>query len=420
MIKRREWTDREWEHCLNCFALSRTTQEAVTRHRRRYKRRTEQSIRAKFTTEGLSIVDSLAKSLEGDEIEETLENTKLRSEIALLRKDLSDTKLHAISGQKIMDFIHDLKNAKFKTRPDWLKGAKKKAATLGIPVLFLSDLHFDELVDPEQISDMNMFNHDIAIKRIKYAFEKAVDLLINHMQKPSYEGIVIPLGGDLLSGNIHEELSETNEAPVLQSAIDLTEIMVQGIKGMADVFGKVFVPCVIGNHGRIHKKPRAKNRAKDNYEWLVYHNIAKAFVNDDRVTFYIPESTDALFSIYGLNFLLSHGDQFKGGSGISGMFTPLMLGFSRKQKKQQAVGKPFDIMMIAHWHQYIHTESIIVNGSVKGYDEFASMHNFPYERPKQALFIVHPKLGVTYRVPIICDAYDGVPMAEYKKKAEIL
>jgi hypothetical protein len=207
----------------------------------------------------------------------------------------------------------------------------------------------------------------------------------------------------MLSGNIHEELAETNAQNINRSILDLTNLLIGGIGGLADEFGRVFVPCVVGNHGRHHKKPRYKYRVENNYEWLIYQYLSMHFAKDTRVTFLIPDSADAQWTVYGRTYNLNHGDQFKGGSGISGIFTPLMLGMARKQKRQNAIGQPFDVMINGHWHQYLHMDELIVNGSIKGYDEFAQGHNFKYEPPQQALFISHPEYRETFRMPVLCD-----------------
>jgi hypothetical protein len=120
----------------------------------------------------------------------------------------------------------------------------------------------------------------------------------------------------------------------------------------------------------------------------------------------IPNSPDIQYSVYDVKFLQTHGDQFKGGTGIAGLFSPIMLGMARKQSRQQSVKSPFDLMIIGHWHQYIHTDKLIINGSVKGMDEYAYGLNVPAEDPKQALFIVHPDYGITYRCPVICNGYE--------------
>lgn len=329
------------------------------------------------------------------------------NEISALKAQLKRTYKEVYSAEAMRSFIHDLSEYEIKRRPDWLKPKKvvSNSSNTGIPTLFLSDIHFDETVFPAQVEGMNEYNHNIAVARIKHTFLTTVDLLKNKISNPKYDGIVCALGGDLLSGNIHEELAETNEQPILKSAMDLTDLLVEGISLLADEFGKVFVPCVTGNHGRLSPKKKHKNKVYDNYEWVIYQNIAKYFSNDDRVVVNVSDSSDIHYNIYNVSFLLTHGDQFRGGSGISGIFTPLMLGRSRKQQRAQAVKRNFDVLMLGHFHQYIHTDQLIVNGSIKGYDEFAYDYNFSFERPQQALFVVHPTHGVTFRMPIQCDSY---------------
>ena len=330
---------------------------------------------------------------------------KQKNEISALKSQLKRSYKDVYSAEALKSFIHDLSDQELNVEPDWLTSPSKNTGNRGIPTLFLSDLHFDEVVFPEQVEGMNEYNHDIAVARIKHTFNTTVDLLKRKLVDPQYDGIVCALGGDMLSGNIHEELAETNEQPILRSAMDLTELLIEGIELLANEFGKVFVPCVTGNHGRLSRLKKFKNKVFDNYEWVIYQNIAKYFQNDDRVTVNIPDSSDIHYTLYDTSFLLTHGDQFRGGSGISGVFTPLMLGRSRKQQRAQAVKRNFDIMMLGHFHQYIHTDQLIVNGSVKGYDEFAYGFNFNFERPQQAMFITHPTHGVTFRMPIHCDSY---------------
>ena len=60
-------------------------------------------------------------------------------------------------------------------------------------------------------------------------------------------------------------------------------------------------------------------------------------------------------------------------------------------------------MIVGHWHQYIHTRTLIVNGSLKGYDEYAYTNNFSFEEPQQAMWINHPRHGITFRMPVNCE-----------------
>lgn len=345
-----------------------------------------------------------------------LQVAKLKDEISRLKSYTSELESEAVNAHSLRDLIGAIDCSSLGGDSEWLKGAKNsKSSLLGIPTLFLSDIHFDEIVKAEQIGGCNEYNHEIAVKRIQHTFKTTIELLQYHMVSPKYDGIICALGGDNLSGNIHEELAETNEQSINRSIFDLSDLLITGIGGLADEFGKVFVPCVVGNHGRLHKKPRAKNKVYDNFEWLIYQILVRYFKNDARVSFLIPDGSDALFQIYNQRICLTHGDQFKGGTGIAGIFSPLMLGMARKQRRQAAINQSFDIMMMGHFHQLIMMQTLIVNSSVKGYDEYAYNNNFPYERPQQALFINHPDKGINYRMPVLCDGYENKKEVGTKK-----
>ena len=92
-----------------------------------------------------------------------------------------------------------------------------------------------------------------------------------------YPGIVAALGGDMISGNIHEELQTTNEINTMPTVLDLFGKLAPALKRLADVFGRVFVPCVSGNHGRDTKKIWAKDRNHTSFDWLLYCLLAKHF-----------------------------------------------------------------------------------------------------------------------------------------------
>ncbi len=336
--------------------------------------------------------------------------TPERLHIARLKRSLADSQSYArdlekqvLTGDVMREMIGSLGAPNVEANPEWLRGANRQRSTHGTGVLFISDNHLDEVVNPREIGGCNEYNREIARFRMQNTFRNAISLLKGYMAAPMYDGIVCALGGDLVSGNIHDELVETNAAPMNSTMIFAEEVLTEGIGELADEFGSVHVPCVTGNHGRHHKKPRAKQRAIHNYEWSVYQRLVRNFRNDGRVTFDIPEGPDAMFNVYKRRFCLTHGDQFSGGGGIGGIMVPIMRGLSKKSQRQVAIGDSFDVAMMGHWHQYIHTNALIINGSSKGYDEYASANNFTFEPPQQALWIEHPEVGATFRMPVLCD-----------------
>lgn len=341
--------------------------------------------------------------------DQSLKDTRIKlaeakQDVHILRKQIAELANDAISSKKLREMIGILKERDFDQKKNWMT-VNRPSKSKGTPLLMLSDIHFDEVVLANQIQGLNSYNREIAIKRIQHTVNTAIMLLTKEIKDAQYDGFVLCLGGDMVSGNIHEELAETNEAAILQTCMKLIEVLIDSILRLKATFKRVYVPCVVGNHGRLHRKPRMKNRVFDNYEWLIYSFVKRHFANDPDVTVDVPDGSDIQFRVYNKSILLTHGDQFSGGSGISGIFTPLMLGMSRKQKRNASVKNPFDLMICGHFHQLIMTQSLIVNGSVKGYDEYAFQFNFPFEPPQQALIVIHPIYGVTHQMPILCSGY---------------
>lgn len=297
-----------------------------------------------------------------------------------------------------LDFVTAIDEAKV-SLPTWTR-KKTSVSASGVVTLMLTDTHFEEIVRPEQIDHLNAYNRSIGEKRLRRWAEQSIVLARDYVKGIDYEGACLMLGGDIFSGNIHAELKETNVGTLFEGVVHWLEPIEAAITMLAQEFGSLHVAAVVGNHGRNTHKPVAKNRAQDNIEWLMYRFLERELRSDDKITWQISDAADALVPVYGTNYLLTHGDQFKGGSGISGMMAPLMLGQHRKTRRQMAADKPYDWLVMGHMHQYWHGKNIIVGGTMKGYDEYAYVSNFEYEDPVQAFWITDPEHGPTIAAPV--------------------
>jgi len=191
--------------------------------------------------------------------------------------------------------------------PAWIVKPHRLESAPGVPTLFVSDLHWGEVVYPSQINGVNQYSIATAHERMKVLVDSALYLLSIISPKMDYPGIVVPLGGDMISGNIHDELTATNELNSMPAVEDLYSVLVGVIKTFADVFGNVFLPCVSGNHGRDTAKVWHKDRHATSFDWLLYRFLARRFEEDKRVTFFIPDGPDAYYKIYDHAYLLTHG-----------------------------------------------------------------------------------------------------------------
>lgn len=324
---------------------------------------------------------------------------ELLSQVRSLKAELRAAQAEELTQRQIRREIFKL-SAQSAEPPRWLArmGAKGKAP--GVPTLFASDWHWGEKVNPTEIGGVNEFNLTLAHDRARRMVERAIDLLHNHMVTPEYPGIVFPLGGDMVTGDIHEELSATNELEIMPTVVDLYGVLIWCIETLADSFGRVFVPCVTGNHGRNTKRIRAKGRNATSFDWLLYVMLERHFQGDDRVCFFIPDGPDALYQVCGHRYLLTHGDQFRGGDGMIGALGPILRGDHKKRSRNNQIDMGFDTLLLGHWHQLIQLRRVIVNGSLKGYCEFAYANNFSYEPPQQALWLTHPEHGITISMPV--------------------
>jgi len=287
------------------------------------------------------------------------------------------------------------------TVPVWLAPDKPKSSAATIKVI-LSDTHFDEVVNPDEVDGLNAYDRTIAEQRLERWAQNIIKVSRHYLSGMKYDGLVLSLGGDIFSGDIHEELKETNADTILGSLLHWSEQIAAAISLLHDEFKNIHVVSVVGNHGRTTRKPRAKLRAKTNFDWLLAKMLERHYAGIDSVSFQIPDGADALIKIYEYGHLLTHGDQASGGGGIGGVWPPIMRLRARKAQRYLAMNENFSTMWCGHWHQLVQTPGLIVNGSLKGWDEYAAVSNFPYEQPQQAFAIVTPDNGITIQAPIFC------------------
>jgi hypothetical protein len=271
----------------------------------------------------------------------------------------------------------------------------------------LSDLHFGEVVFANQVNGVNSYNTETAKRRLRRVIEGSIKLLRETLSPGSFTGMVAVFGGDMVEGVIHDEIRDTVDETVMQAVVTLHECLVSALKTLCDEFGKVHVPCVPGNHGRLDRKPRKKNGPFLNFDWLLYQFVERTISADpkyrNRITFQIPDGFECSYRVHGVRYMLTHGDSFKGGNGITGPLLPWMRGNLKASKAYTAMGIPFDVMVMGHFHQLRFLRSIIVNGSLVGWNEYAASNHFDFEVPQQALWLTHPERGLTFQEGIFAD-----------------
>lgn len=254
-----------------------------------------------------------------------------------------------------------------------------------------------------QMAGMNCYDRSIAEARFERIISGVETLTTTYVSGVHFDGIVVALNGDILTGDIHDELARTNEAPTPASLVHWVPKLASGIAHLAEVFGRVHVFCTDGNHDRTYKRIPAKQRAESSYAWMFYNWMADLLRSDERVTFTLTTAESQVYKVYETTFHQVHGDGFRSAGGVGGIYPSLLKYLARMDQLWAAHGKVIDCHLLGHWHQYHPDDRFIINGSLKGYDEYAKRNGFGFEEPRQALAIVTPERGITQHLKVCAD-----------------
>lgn len=290
------------------------------------------------------------------------------------------------------------------TVPEWVisAGAQGRSVVCGL----LSDIHMGEVIAPDEIDGINAFNVEIARKRLRRYFEAFLEVGTRWASDTDCQGAYLALGGDLVSGDIHEELRITNELTAHEQVAVVVEEVEAGIKLLRKAYGRVHIPAVPGNHGRTTPKPTAKLAARLSYDMLVAKWLSDRLRGDPNVTWQFSAARDQTTPILGRSVFLTHGDAMgtKGGMGFAGPNLPIVRGGHKVALQQSSVGRRPDLVLCGHYHTSSNPGGILANGSVPGYSEFGATLRAAVEPPQQWLFLMHSKWGLRERAPIQLEA----------------
>ncbi len=340
---------------------------------------------------------------------------KLRDETARLKRELD-------RAHRELNEAEDLREAVFGLAAPIAPAAHRidisqRAPTAEAALLFQSDEQWGEVIDADEVGGLNAYNRHIAAARLRRLIETAIRCAL-----PPYAPAPPPvfyycMGGDSLSGSIHEELAETNDLSSIPAVMDYCANVRWAIETLRDRLGcPIVVVRVPGNHDRTTVKRRFKKYNETSLDTIISWHLETTFKGDDRVTFLIPRQNDAYFQVMGWNFLLTHGDMMGtgGGQGYIGPVAPISKGHRKIVESYQQVGQPVDYVLTGHYHTAVETEYGFGNGSLPGYSEYARLLIRARPGPPVQWFLhVHPEHGVTTRRKINVGApgegslYDG-------------
>ena len=268
----------------------------------------------------------------------------------------------------------------------------------GVPVFVAGDWHIGERIFQNRVDGLNIFNAKEAQERVEN-FGKATRWMLDMFQRRyQVDTAILIFLGDMISGNIHEELRETNTLTATEATLKARDLMVGVIDNLLKEEGlkKLVIPCVYGNHGRTKIRPSFKTSAQDSYEWMLYHMVARHYAGNDRVEFHIPESRMVYVDVMGFTLRITHGDTIRYRGGIGSIHVPLYKKLEKWDRGQRA-----DFTVYGHYHTWTPGPTYLGNGALLGMSEYSRDNAFgTWEPPTQGAFFVEKGRGIRYVTPI--------------------
>lgn len=295
--------------------------------------------------------------------------------------------------------------------PKWTipKQNAKQRSSMGL--LQLSDLHVGEVVELAATAGYNEYTPEIFKRRLRRAIAAAVPITKRWAQDTKLAGFCLALNGDLISGDIHEELRNTN-AITSHKQVDLAvDELMAAILILEAEFGQVYVPVTPGNHGRTTLKPPSKKVHELSYDTMVGTILAREFRDRPNVQVDVAQGFDITYDLLGHRVLQTHGDHTGtgGGKGFGGPDFPIVRGARLLQLSAFQQRDYFDILLTGHYHTTSNPSGgkNLANGSMVGYSEYShSLRAIP-EPPQQWLALIHERWGLRERIPLVLDEPGG-------------
>lgn len=272
----------------------------------------------------------------------------------------------------------------------------KRSAT---PVTIASDWHFGEVVTREETLGRNHYDLAEARRRAANFWDNVMWLRRDAQRTCTAQDHVLVLNGDMISGSIHEELTETNEVGRVEQVCEVSAAIEPGIKALAADSRKLLIVCTHGNHGRITDKSRIKTGWANSLETLLYRFLRKwsQDVGLSNIEWVIPKAENVAVDVMGWRLQVQHGTQIKSQGGIGGILVPLTRWATRSASA--------NYYLFGHFHQAVCYDSIVVNGSLIGESAYSTANAMGgkagKERPpEQVNFVIDEKRGLRRFDPV--------------------
>lgn len=272
---------------------------------------------------------------------------------------------------------------------------KTDTASEAVAVMCASDWHIEELVKSQSVNGTNRYDLKVAKQRSEEFFVNGVKLLKKEQKDCNISTLILHLGGDFITGNIHEENVETAQLQPADAVLYACKLIQNGIQYLLDnTQVSIEIVCNYGNHSRTTKAQRNSTERTHSLEFFMYKMLENTFKHD-RINFHIPEGYMCFVKVFKSTICFHHGHQVNYQGGVGGIYIPM-----KKWCQRVSQVRRVDLFVNGHFHTYAQDTVFVSNGSMIGNTPYGYNKGFN-EMPCQTFFLWDKKRARrTVTIPI--------------------
>ncbi len=269
----------------------------------------------------------------------------------------------------------------------------------------VSDYHAGRVTKLTVMEGLNEYNWEIFCARWWQHVVKVIEITRIFRHEHDIRKLFIAMLGDLFNNETRIENIRNNVDWNSRLVFKVASVYFQGLRALLTEFDELDIIGIAGNESRLPEKISFQDPT-NNWDWVLYQ-LLKVMLADEvsrgRVNFVIPDSAAVVAVRESGNYLLSHGNEIRGGyAGLP------HYGIARRAANEHELRRPsrwnpqgqdFDYWFFAHFHTQMATdhERHFCNGSGCGADPYARTGLGRGGPAMQRLLVLTEKHGVTYQ-----------------------
>lgn len=354
--------------------------------RRRAKRHADPAYKARSQREGAATAAAKRTDTKPKTPAELVKAERLQQHAATLSRQQSGLVKRVTELEDALEFMYAAPCApariKTPTRP-------KSGLRVATPCFMLSDLHFGEVVTLAETLGANEYNLAIAKQRTEKAIANMLWIRDDMARTNTCDDTVLLLNGDIVSGDIHDELRETNEGGLRDQCDAAFLTLLPGVKAFAEATpGRLHVVCIGGNHGRLTHKQHIKNGHQHSAEHLGVYDPLRRVLGDmnGKIAWHIPRSERHILDVHGYRLSTQHGTMIRSQGGIGGVLVPMTRWITRANDA--------DYYAFGHFHEADAYGKAIKNGATIGTSAYVKWLGIEDRPPEQVGWLLDAVRGM--------------------------